>query len=148
MNATSAPVTPCDPRRQLAELRFCLAELDDRCASAAAPAWLWEMKRRVARYCLRRLEDQGEVAITNLGELDATDERQLLQSHPLLRNRLNESPLGVPNRQWMNAVRDKVRSYVRSARENSEIVREFSQDPTSTGEPSPTADLTDFRPPE
>lgn len=77
------PLVSLNLSRRLAELRFCIEELQRRQRTDQRRAWLWQLKEKAARQAMVML--QAEVGNESC-ELSVGEQRQIMSSHWLLKD--------------------------------------------------------------
>lgn len=91
--------------RRVAELRFCIEELQRRQQTDRRRAWLWQLKANAARQALVMLKEEvGD----DRGEFSAMERRQILARHALLQDsRVAFQTSDVPN--WRRELQIRAR---------------------------------------
>jgi hypothetical protein len=107
--------------KQIAVFRFCEDELHLRAAHSAQP-WVWEMKGKVAAFCRGSLERHlPEDEPTADCTLTDREERELLQTHPLLSAPVPASTTTTPAPDWLLTMRRRVADFLGSVRKSRDM---------------------------
>ena len=112
--------SPAGIPKELARLRFCERELNRRIEMQSSDAWYWEIKQKIARYCIRLKERQMDLPANQpAGELSDDEIAETHRTHSLLTRPAEGGAPGhrISEKAWMNDLRRKVLVYVNALRE-------------------------------
>jgi hypothetical protein len=111
-------VTPTDLLKQIAVFRFCEDVLQDR-SETGSRVWLWQIKRKVATYCRRTLEDRaGNDRSSDPVDLSDVERRQLLRHHPLLCDAPPGDAAQPASPDWLVDLRTRVARFIAHRRQS------------------------------
>ena len=109
-----------DALKELQQLRYCAEELNRRVEMQLSDAWYWQIKQKVARYCIGMKERQMELPPDEpAGELTLDEQAKTRRTHPLLTRppETEAPPYRIVDKQWLSRLRSKVLSYISALQE-------------------------------
>ncbi len=95
-------------------MKHCLTVVEARKVSGNVDAWLWEAKERVARYILKKYQDEvnsGRTPAEARGELTEDEKQEVERAHPLLQC-ARPQPRTQLSPEWTKQIKVKIENYV------------------------------------